>query len=116
MNTGNVVYDKSVGVSDMLAPPYQNTGRPTGSGAFTTASGLTFLGGTDDNRFRAFRTATGQQVWETKIDSSIEDSPISYQGSDGRQYIAVVATGGGIGTANTTVTGDELIVWALPKK
>jgi quinoprotein glucose dehydrogenase len=115
MNTGDVVYDKSVGVSDMLAPPYRNTGRPTGSGAFTTAGGLTFLGGTDDNRFRAFRTATGQQVWETKIDSSIEDSPISYQGSDGRQYIAAVATGGGIGTADTTVTGDELIVWALPK-
>ena len=116
MDTGNVVYDKSVGVSEMLAPPYQNTGRPTGSGAFTTAGGLTFLGGTDDNRFRAFRTATGAQVWETKLDSSIEDSPITYRGSDGRQYIAAVATGGGIGTANTTVTGDELIVWALPKK
>jgi quinoprotein glucose dehydrogenase len=115
MNTGNVVYDKSVGVSDMLAPQYRNTGRPTGSGAFTTASGLTFLGGTDDNRFRAFRTATGAQVWETKLDSSIEDSPITYRAADGRQFVAAVATGGGIGTDTTTVTGDELIVFALPK-
>jgi quinoprotein glucose dehydrogenase len=115
MNTGDVVYDKSVGVSEMLAPQYQNTGRPTGSGAFTTAGGLTFLGGTDDNRFRAFKTATGQQVWETKLTSSIEDSPITYQAADGRQFIAAAATGGGIGTADTTVTGDELIVWALPK-
>ncbi len=116
MDTGNVVYDKSLGVSDMLALQYQNTGRPGGSGAFTTASGLTFVGATDDNRFRAFRTATGEKVWETKLNSSIEDSPITYQAADGRQFIAAVATGGGIGTATTQVTGDALIVWALPKK
>lgn len=116
MNTGNVVWDKPIGVSEMLAPKYQNTGRPGGSGAFTTASGLTFIGATDDNRFRAFKTRTGEKVWETRIDSSIEASPITYKAADGRQFIAAVATGGGIGTANTTVTGDELIVWALPKK
>ena len=116
MNTGDVVYDKSLGVSDMLAPPYQNTGRPGGSGAFTTASGLTFIGATDDNRFRAFNTATGEKVWETKLESSIEDSPITYQAADGRQFIAAVATGGGIGTVTTEANGDELIVWALPKK
>jgi quinoprotein glucose dehydrogenase len=116
MNTGDVVYDKSLGVSDMLAPQYQNTGRPGGSGAFTTASGLTFIGATDDNRFRAFKTATGEQVWEAKLDSSIEDSPITYKAADGRQFIAAAATGGGIGTVTTEATGDELIVWALPKK
>ena len=116
MDTGATVYDKSLGVSDMLAPQYQNTGRPGGSGAFTTGSGLTFVGATDDNRFRAFRTATGEMLWEKKLTSSIEDSPITYQGSDGRQYVAAVATGGGIGTADATVTGDSLIVFALPKK
>jgi len=116
MNTGDVVYYKSLGVSDMLAPQYQNTGRPGGSGAFTTASGLTFVGATDDNRFRAFITATGKKAWETRLDSSIEDSPITYQAADGRQFIAAVATGGGIGTVTTEVTGDSLIVWALPKK
>ena len=68
MDTGDVVYDKSLGVSEMLAPQYQNTGRPGGSGAFTTASGLTFIGATDDNRLRAFKTATGEKVWETKLE------------------------------------------------
>ena len=29
-----------------------------------TASGLTFVGGTDDFRFRAFATATGEKLWE----------------------------------------------------
>ncbi|HWY62528.1 MAG TPA: PQQ-binding-like beta-propeller repeat protein, partial [Rhizomicrobium sp.] len=116
MDTGETVYDKSLGVSDMLAPQYQNTGRPGGSGAFTTASGLTFVGATDDNRFRAFRTATGEMVWEKKLPSSIEDSPITYRGSDGRQFVTAVATGGGIGTATTEVTGDSVIAFALPKK
>ena len=116
MDTGDVVYDKSLGVSEMLAPKYQNTGRPGGSGAFTTASGLTFVGATDDNRLRAFNTATGEKVWETKLESSIEDSPITYKAADGRQFIAAVATGGGIGTVTTEANGDELIVWALPKK
>jgi quinoprotein glucose dehydrogenase len=100
----------------VLAPQYQNTGRPGGSGAFTTASGLTFIGATDDNRFRAFKTATGEMVWEKKLTSSIEDSPITYQGSDGRQFVTAVATGGGIGTATTDVTGDSVIAFALPKK
>ena len=116
MDTGKTVYDKSLGVSDMLAPPYQNTGRPGGSGAFTTASGLTFVGATDDNRFRAFKTATGEMLWEKKLTSSIEDTPITYRGSDGRQFVTAVATGGGIGTATTDVTGDSVIAFALPKK
>jgi quinoprotein glucose dehydrogenase len=116
MDTGDTVYDKSLGVSDMLAPQYQNTGRPGGSGAFATASGLTFVGATDDYRFRAFKTATGEQVWETKLPASIEDSPISYQGADGRQFVAAVDTGGGIGTATPDVTSDEVIAFSLPKK
>ena len=115
MDTGETVYKKSIGVSDMLAPQYQNTGRPTGSGAFTTASGLTFLGGTDDKRFRAFRTTTGEMLWETKLDAGIEDTPITYRAADGSQFIAAVATGGGIGTATTTVEGDTLYAWGLPK-
>ena len=116
MDTGDTVYHKTLGVSDMLAPQYQNTGRPGGSGAFTTASGLTFVGATDDNRFRAFKTATGEQVWEKKLPSSIEDSPVTYQSADGRQFITAIATGGGIGTATTEVQSDVVMAFALPKK
>ncbi len=116
MDTGATVYHKSLGVSDQLAPQYQNTGRPGGSGAFTTASGLTFVGATDDSRFRAFKTATGEMLWEKKLPSSIEDSPISYQSSDGRQFVAAVVTGGGIGTATTEVQSDVVMAFALPKK
>jgi quinoprotein glucose dehydrogenase len=116
MDTGETVYDKSLGVSDMLAPQYQNTGRPGGSGAITTASGLTFVGATDDSRFRAFRTATGEMLWEKKLPSSIEDTPITYQAADGRQFVAAVVTGGGIGTVTSEVQSDVVMAFGLPKK
>ena len=79
-----------------------------------TASGLTFVGGTDDFRFRAFATATGDKLWEIKLPSSIETTPITYMGADGRQFVTVVSTGGGL--TGSEVTNDEIIAFALPKK
>ena len=79
-----------------------------------TASGLTFVGGTDDFRFRAFATATGDKLWEIKMPSSIETTPITYMGSDGRQFVTVVSTGGGL--TGSEVTNDEIIAFALPAR
>ena len=82
-------------------------------GVVLTASGLTFVGGTDDFRFRAFGTATGEKLWEIKLPSSVETTPITYQGADGRQFVTVVSTGGGL--TGSQVTNDEIIAFALPK-
>ncbi len=114
MDTGDIAYQKSLGVSDMLAPGLQDTGRPSSSGVILTASGLTFVGGTDDFRLRAFATATGNPLWEVKLPASVEDTPITYRGSDGRQFVTVVDTGGGL--TGSEVTSDEIIAFALPKK
>jgi quinoprotein glucose dehydrogenase len=114
MDTGDIAYRKTLGVSDMLPPGLQNTGRPSSGGVVLTASGLTFVGGTDDFRFRAFATATGDKLWEIKLPSSIETTPITYMGSDGRQFVTVVSTGGGL--TGSEVTNDEIIAFALPKK
>jgi len=114
MDTGNIVYRKTLGVSDMLPAGFQDTGRPSSGGVVLTASGLTFVGGTDDFRFRAFATATGEKLWEIKLPSSVETTPITYQGADGRQFVTVVSTGGGL--TGSAVTNDEIIAFALPKK
>jgi quinoprotein glucose dehydrogenase len=114
MDTGDIVYHKTLGVSDMLPPGMQDTGRASSGGVVLTASGLTFVGGTDDFRFRAFATATGEKLWEIKMPSSIETTPITYMGSDGRQFVTVVSTGGGL--TGSDVTNDEIIAFALPKK
>lgn len=114
MDTGDIVYRKTLGVSDVLPAGMQDTGRPSSGGVVLTAAGLTFVGGTDDFRFRAFATATGEKLWEIKMPSSIETTPITYRGSDGRQFVAVVSTGGGL--TGSEVTNDEIIAFALPKK
>ena len=114
MDTGDIAYRKTLGVTDAFPPQLQNTGRPSTGGPILTASGLTFVGGTDDFRFRAFATATGQQLWETKLPSSIEATPATYMGGDGRQFVTVVSTGGSL--TGSDVTNDEIIAFALPKR
>ena len=88
--------------------------QPRPGGVILTASGLTFVGGTDDFRFRAFATATGEKLWEIKLPSSIEATPVTYLGADGRQYVTVVSTGGSL--TGSDVTSDEIIAFAVPKK
>src|SRR3954464_788746 len=114
MDTGDIAYRKTLGVSDALPAGMQDTGRASSGGVILTASGLTFVGGTDDFRFRAFATATGDRLWETRLPSSIETTPITYKGADGRQFVTVVSTGGGL--TGSQVTNDEIIAFALPKK
>ena len=77
------------------------------------AGGVTFIGGTDDARFRAFDSRTGKELWTVKLDYSAHATPITYQGKDGRQYVAIVATGGSY--LNSPTGGDSLLVYALPK-
>jgi quinoprotein glucose dehydrogenase len=111
VNTGRVAWRSTLGVTDSLPIGKQNTGRPGLGGAIVTASGLTFVGATDDARFRAFDTETGKELWTVKLPASAESTPISYADAKGQQYIAVVATGGlGAGAA---LTGDSLVVFSL---
>jgi glucose dehydrogenase len=64
------------------------------AGAIVTAGGVLFVGSTDDNRFRAIDAKTGTQLWVTKLDRRANADPITYQGRDGKQYVAIVATDG----------------------
>ena len=72
-----------------------------------------FIGASDDSRFRAFDAKTGKELWAVKLGASAESVPLTYMGKDGRQYVAVVGTGGG--DAAAPVTSDELRVFALPR-
>ena len=114
VNTGKIAWRSTLGVTDILPPGKQNTGRPGLGGAIVTASGLTFVGATDDERFRAFDTKTGRELWTVKLPASAESTPITYADAQGHQYVAVVATGGlGIGAR---LGADALIVFSLTGK
>jgi len=114
VDTGDVVYRKTLGVTESFPVGLQETGRPGLGGTILTASGLTFVGATDDFRFRAFATATGEKLWETKLKASVTATPATYLGTDGRQYLAMSNTGGS--QTGSAVTNDEVIAFALPKK
>jgi len=113
VSTGEIAWRVTLGVSDQAPAGRQDTGRPSNGGPIVTAGGVTFIGGTDDARFRAFDTRTGKEVWTYKLDYSAHATPITYQAKDGRQYVGVVATGGSY--LNSPSGGDSLIMFALPK-
>jgi quinoprotein glucose dehydrogenase len=109
VNTGQIAWRSTLGVTDGLPDP--NTGRPNVGGPITTASGLIFIGGTDDKRFRAFDTKTGKEIWTYKIPASLYGTPLTYQGKNGKQYVAAVVTGGFWGDRPSA---DDVMAFALP--
>jgi quinoprotein glucose dehydrogenase len=112
VNTGDTAWHVPLGVTDNAPAGKQDTGRVSNGGPILTASGLTFIAGTDDSRFRAFDTKTGKEIWTWKLDYSGHSTPITYRGKDGKQYVALIATGGSY--LGSPSGGDSLLAFALP--
>ncbi|MDE1916005.1 MAG: PQQ-binding-like beta-propeller repeat protein [Sphingomonadales bacterium] len=110
VNTGKIAWRSRLGVTDSLPAALQATGRPSAGGPTSTAGGVTFIGATDDARFRAFDTKTGKEIWSDRLPAPAHSVPVSYS-VKGRQYVAIVATGGSF--LGTPVTSDSLIVYSL---
>jgi quinoprotein glucose dehydrogenase len=112
VNTGEIVWQSVLGITEELPEDKQKTGRPNLGGSLATASGLVFIGATDDSRFRAFDSKTGKELWAPKIDAGAHSAPITYIGKDGKQYVVITATGGGF--ISDTSSADTVIAFALP--
>jgi quinoprotein glucose dehydrogenase len=95
-----------------LPESVSHTGRPNVGGSIATAGGLVFIGATDDARLRAFNARTGEEVWTTRLPASAHATPITYQGRNGKQYVAIVATGGSF--LESPIASDSVDVFALP--
>jgi glucose dehydrogenase len=101
-NTGEIAWQTPLGLVEGLPEGKQNAGSAGSAGPIVTAGGLVFIGATNDSRFRAFDAQTGRELWMTKLARNANANPITYEGRDGRQYVAVVAS-------------DTLDVFALPE-
>jgi quinoprotein glucose dehydrogenase len=88
-----------------------NTGSLMLGGPIVTASGLIFIGGTFDRRFRALSSATGTELWSTELPAGAHAQPITYE-VDGKQYVVIAA--GGHAKITEAGLGDALIAFALP--
>jgi quinoprotein glucose dehydrogenase len=111
VNTGKIVWQVPLGITEELPADKQKTGRVGLGNPMVTASGLAFVGATDDYRLRAFDSATGKELWVVKLAGGVNSGPITWRGKSGRQYVTAVATGG----ANAPATSDEVVTFALPK-
>ena len=81
------------------------TGTPSIGGAIATASGLVFIGATNDARVRAFESETGRVVWTAALPASGHATPILYRGPrSGRPILAIAAGGGGRFSATVSDT------------
>jgi quinoprotein glucose dehydrogenase len=97
---------------DLTARGIPPTGTPNIGGTIATASGVIFVGATIDNRFRAFDSATGSRLWETRLDASAHATPMTFMGRDGRQYVVIAAGGDGL---LVSPPGRTIVAFALPK-
>ncbi len=114
--TGDFVWQVPLGVTDELPQGKQHTGRIGAGGPISTAGGLIFIGATNDRRFRAIDSKTGRQLWEVRLPGTASAVPITYQGKNGKQYVAVTYANGHAGISNPDANKDDdaLIVFSLP--
>ena len=112
VDTGDIAWRVPLGFIDKLKTAgFPNTGAPNLGGSITTASGLVFIGATNDSHFRAFDAKTGKVLWDVELDASAHGLPVTYMGKDGRQYVAVAAGGG---SYLNSPSGSTIVAFALP--
>lgn len=98
VNTGKIAWKSTLGIQESLAADLGDKGVKTGTrnlgGSIATASGLVFIGATNDRRFRAFDAKTGAELWSATLPASAHSTPMTFMGKDGAQYVVVAASGG----------------------
>jgi len=109
---GKIAWRKPLGsMSEVFPGMAPNTGSLMLGGPIVTASGLIFIGGTFDRRFRALASATGTELWSTELPAGAHAQPLTYE-VDGKQFVVIAA--GGHAKITEEGLGDTLSAFALP--
>ena len=115
LRTGKIAWKHPNGTVRDLSPlplPFR-MGVPNLGGPVMTAGGVAFLSGSMDDFVRGYDVRDGRQLWESRLPAGGQATPMTYLGTDGRQYLLVVA--GGHGSTHTK-PGDYVIAYALSHK
>ena len=98
---------------ELAARGQRNTGSENYGGPLVTRGGLLFIAATiHDRKFRAFDKRDGKLLWEATLPFSADATPITYQ-IDGRQYVALYASGG---KERGGETRGVYLAFALPRQ
>lgn len=100
-NTGDIAWQTTLGTNQSLPEGKRNVGGSGSAGPMVTAGGLVFVGAATDNRFRAFDSKTGKELWAAQLDRQGNAVPMTYQAKNGKQYVAITAS-------------DTVVVFAVP--
>ena len=111
--SGEIAWRSVLGRIEALeAIGVRDTGSLNLGGSIATAGGVVFIAATNDSRFRAFDARTGKLLWEATLEASGHTIPITYLGRDGRQYVTLMAAGGGAFLSGGL--SNSLVAFALP--
>jgi quinoprotein glucose dehydrogenase len=115
--TGDYVWRVPLGeYKELTAKGVAKTGTPNAGGPIITGSGLVFIGATSDLMFRAFDAKTGKELWSTQLTNNSVDTPLTYQGKNGKQYVAAVVSSGldNFNHPQVEAGTNKIVVFALP--
>jgi quinoprotein glucose dehydrogenase len=112
LNKGEFAWQVVLGeVPALTARGIPPTGTENFGGTIVTAGGLVFIGGTKDEKFRAFDKHSGKILWEHQLDAGGYATPCTYT-AGGRQFVVIACGGGG---KLKTKSSDAFVAFALPK-
>lgn len=120
LDTRKIIWQKPFGTARDSGPLLLKTGLPVPmgvpniGGSVMTASGLVFIGATQEHMIRAYDARTGKELWKGRLPAGGNATPVSYwSAKSGRQFIVIAAGGhGGILSGYS----DQLVAFALPKR
>lgn len=89
-------------------------GVPNLGGSVTTASGITFIGATQERMLRAYNSKTGEELWKARLPAGGHATPATYWSeASHRQFVVIAAGGHG---AMLSGRSDAVVAYALPKQ
>lgn len=110
LNTGEYKWKIPYGeYPELAAKGIPQTGSESYGGPVVTASGLLFISGTKDKKFRVYDKNDGKLLWETLLPAAAFATPSTYE-VNGKQYIVIACGGTKLGAE----TGDSYVAFALP--
>lgn len=120
LRSGKLVWSHRFGTSRDSGPLALPTflpipmGVPNIGGSVATASGLFFIGATQEHMLRAYSSETGDELWRARLPAGGQATPATYWSPrSNRQFVVIAAGGHG---AMLSGSSDTLIAYALPKE
>jgi len=111
LNTGEYLWKKTFGeYPELMEKGIAQTGSESYGGPVVTASGLLFIAGTKDKKFRVYDKKNGDLLWETILPAAAFATPSTYS-VNGKQYIVLACGGTKLGSPK----GESYVAFALPE-